>query len=242
MIPTYNEGENIQELVQDILNLPLDAELSILVVDDNSPDGTGEKVKQLANKDGRVHVLTRKKRRGRGAAGIDGFKHALSQNPDFIIEMDGDFSHQPAFIPSLLTACGAYDIAIGSRFVKGGKDFNRNFARRLITFLVRIFIRRLYGVTVRDVSSGFRCFRKEVLEKIDPDDLISAGPSLVLEILYKASRLNLKIGEVPITFTDREKGRTKLTLLTLAETLIMAMKFKKMYASFGLKEERTKIH
>jgi len=229
MIPTYDEKENIQELIQEILKLSLPYDLQVLVTDDNSPDGTGKVVEEMAQNNPRIHVLIRKKRRGRGAGGIDGFKASLALNPDFVIEMDGDFSHQPQFIPALLKGTEQFDLVLGSRFVKGGKDPNRNFIRKFITSLVRLFIKRQFHLPVKDVSSGFRCFKREVLEKIDLDDLISVGPSVVLETLYKAYLLNFKIGEVPIIFMDRTKGKTKLNLLTLLETLIMALKFKKLY-------------
>ncbi len=235
MIPTYNEAENIRELIEEILRLPVDRDLRVLVADDNSPDGTGLIVREMAGQDPRVHVLIRMKRRGRGSGGIDGFKKALELSPDLIVEMDGDFSHQPRFIPGLLAAAADYDLVVGSRFVRGGQDSDRNFLRKLITFFVRAFIRSRFRVPVKDVSSGFRCFRREVLEKVDLDDLISVGPSVVLEVLYKAFLLGFRIGEIPIEFIDRRKGRTKLTLLILVETLVMAMKFKRMYTAAGLK-------
>jgi dolichol-phosphate mannosyltransferase len=231
MIPTYNERENIRELIDEILNLKLEYDLQIVVADDNSPDGTAEIVEEIARNDKRVHLLVRKKRRGRGAGGIDGFKEALKLNPDYVIEMDGDFSHQPKYIPLLIKHCKNYDIVIGSRFIKGGKDLNRSLIRKFITFLVRNFIRKLFKIPVKDVSSGYRCFRKEVLKKIDLDDLISIGPSIVLEILYKAYLMNFTLYEVPIIFVDRRKGKTKLNFLTLLETLIMALKFKKYIPS-----------
>jgi len=230
LIPTYNEKENIEELIQEILNLSLDFDLSVLVADDDSPDGTGKIVQQLAEKDKRVHVLVRKKRRGRGAGGIDGFKAALKLNPDYVVEMDGDFSHQPRFIPLLLDNSEKYDLVIGSRFIKGGKDLDRNLLRKLITCLVRKFLKYQFRIPVKDVSSGFRCFKREVLEKIDLDDLISVGPSVVLEVLYKVFLMNFKIGEVPIVFVDRKKGKTKLNLLILMETMVMTLKFKKLYS------------
>ncbi len=229
LIPTYNERENIEELVRGVLVLPLELDLSVLVVDDNSPDGTGDVVRRLAEKEPRLRVLIRTKRRGRGAAGIDGFKEALNLGADYTIEMDGDLSHQPRFILLLLESAQTFDLVIGSRFVPGGRDAERSFVRRFITFLVRNFIRRYFHLPVKDVSSGFRCFRRRVLEEVDLDDLISVGPSLVLESLYKASLAGFSIGEVPIVFADRKKGKTKLTLLTLLETLVMVTKFKKLY-------------
>ncbi len=229
MIPTFNEAENIQSLIREIIALPLSGDLHVLVVDDSSPDGTGELVQKTAAADLRVNLLVRKKRRGRGAAGIDGFKAALALGADVIVEMDGDFSHQPRFIPALLGEMGRCDVAIGSRFVRGGADSDRNLVRRAITWLVRRFIRRRFRTSIRDVSSGFRCFSRSVLERLDPDDLISSGPSIVLEILYKLILVDASIQEVPIVFIDRKRGRTKLSGLTLVETLLMALKFRKLY-------------
>ncbi len=229
MIPTYNEAGNIGGLVRAILDLPMDADVAVLVADDDSPDGTGRIVEGLTREDDRIHVLIRRKRRGRGAGGIDGFKAALELRPDCVVEMDGDFSHQPRFIPDLVEAMKSCDVAIGSRFVKGGRDADRGLHRRLITALVRRFLRRQFRFPVKDVSSGFRCFRREVLERIDLDDMISVGPSIVLEVLYKASLLGFRISEVPIEFLDRKRGKTKLNLLILLETLIMAMRIKRQY-------------
>jgi dolichol-phosphate mannosyltransferase len=228
-IPTYNEAENIGPLIEEILTLPCSNELHVLIVDDNSPDGTGKIAARLSKQNPRVQTLIRTKRRGRGAAGIDGFKAALALRPDYVIEMDGDFSHQPRFIPPLIEACRDSDAAIGSRFIPGGADLDRSFLRRAITLLVRRFIRRLFRTDVHDVSSGFRCFRREILERVDVDDLISVGPSIVLEILYKMVLSGARIREVPIEFVDRRRGRTKLNWATLAETLLMALKFRKLY-------------
>jgi dolichol-phosphate mannosyltransferase len=235
MIPTYNERENIEDLIKEILALDVDMDLSVVVADDNSPDGTGEVVRKMAQSDDRVHALIRKKRRGRGAGGIDGFKEALKLSPDFVVEMDGDFSHQPKHIPALLEACKDYDFVIGSRFVKGGKDQDRNAVRRIITFFVRAFIRRKFRIPVRDVSSGFRCFKREVLEAIDLDDLISVNPSIVLELLYKAYLLDFTMKEIPIEFIDRTRGKTKLNFLILLDTLLMALLFKKRYTKDNVK-------
>lgn len=229
MIPTYNEVENIQALVLEILALPLDEEVSVLVVDDSSPDGTGALVQKMSASDPRIHALIRTKRRGRGAAGIDGFKAALALQADYVVEMDGDFSHQPRFIPDLLKAIKNRDMVIGSRFVRGGKDSDRNLVRKAITFLARNFVRRKFHTPIRDVSSGYRCFTREILEKVNLDDMVSFGPSVVLEILYKLSLLNARISEVPIIFVDRRQGRTKLSGLTLVETLIMVLRFRRQY-------------
>jgi dolichol-phosphate mannosyltransferase len=230
MVPTYNEAGNIEALVKELLALAVPAEVHVLVADDNSPDGTGRLVQALAAADPRVHALIRTKRRGRGAAGIDGFKAALALGAEYVVEMDGDFSHQPRFIPALFAAAvGGADAAIGSRFVPGGSDSDRSVVRRAITWCVRRFIRRKFRTSVRDVSSGFRLFRRGILERIDLDDLISVGPSIVLEILYKLELLRANVVEVPIEFVDRRAGTTKLGALTLFETLLMAVKFPKFY-------------
>jgi dolichol-phosphate mannosyltransferase len=230
MIPTYNERENVATVVREILTLPLAEDISVVVVDDNSPDGTAAEVTRLARDDARVRLLLRRKRRGRGAAGIDGFKEALSLGADFVVEMDGDGSHRPCHIPELLGAARSADLVLGSRFVEGGRDADRAWHRRLITLLVQSFVRRHFRLAVRDVSSGFRCFRRETLEKIDLDDLISVGPSVVLETLYRAHLQGCSIVEVPIVFVDRKQGKTKLGALTLIETLVMTLQFKKRSA------------
>ncbi len=229
MIPTYNEAENIADLVRAILALSLDADLSVLVVDDDSPDGTGRIAETMGRENGRVHVLVRKKRRGRGAAGLDGFKAALALEPNLVVEMDGDLSHHPRYIPDLVAAADRYDVVLGSRFVPGGRDADRSLVRRFITLLVRLFIRRKFRFPVKDVSSGFRCFRREVLEAVDLDDCVSVGPSVVLEVLHKAFLGGFRIGEVPIVFVDRKKGKTKLDLLTLVETLVAALRIERRY-------------
>jgi dolichol-phosphate mannosyltransferase len=229
MVPTYNEAENIADLVRALRALDVPGGLDVLVADDDSPDGTWRIVEDLARADKRVHLLRRLKRRGRGAGGIDGFKAALALGADVVVEMDGDFSHRPEHIPALLEALDFYDLVLGSRFVQGGRDADRAIHRRVITFFVRRFVRRRFRIPVRDVSSGFRVFRREVLEALDLDDLRSVGPSVVLETLYKAHLLGFRIGEVPIVFVDRTRGKTKLDGLTLLETLIMALKFTRLY-------------
>ncbi len=229
MIPTYNEAENIGDLVREILAVKTPDDLRVLVADDNSPDGTWRIVEDLARSDPRVHLLRRMERRGRGSGGIDGFKAALELGADIVVEMDGDLSHQPRFIPELVAAAARYDLVLGSRFVPGGRDADRSLLRRFITFCVRNFIRRTFRVPVKDVSSGFRAFRREVLEALELDGLLSTGPSVVLETLYKAYLLDFRIGEVPIDFVDRARGKTKLNARTLVKTLFMALKFKRRY-------------
>ncbi|MBI3542893.1 MAG: polyprenol monophosphomannose synthase [Deltaproteobacteria bacterium] len=228
MIPTYNEKDNIGRLIADILALRVDGhELHALVVDDNSPDGTSPLVEAIAAKEPRVHLLTRKTERGRGSAGIAGFKKALELGADFAVEMDADFSHDPKYLPALIKTCEREaDVVLGSRFVKGGSDDDRGPYRQLVTKAAGIYVRTLLSLKVNDVSSGYRCFRRSALKSIDLDHLISTGPSIVTEILYKCSVKGMRIAEVPIVFIDRRLGETKLNVVTLVKTLLMVARFR----------------
>jgi len=227
VIPTYNERESIESLIREVLSLSL--ELNILVVDDNSPDGTGAIVSKLAEESPKVGLLTRKKRKGRGSAGVDGFKKVLEMGADLVIEMDADFSHHPRHIPDIVANANNYHVVLGSRFVAGGADRDRGMLRQMVTRLAGLYVRTSLGVKIRDVSSGYRCFRKEVFEKVDLDDMISAGPAIVLEILYKVCLNGFSVKEVPIIFEDRRQGQTKLDTITLLETLVMVLRLRKMH-------------
>lgn len=225
IIPTYNEAQNIEELLNSIINLKLE-DLHVLVVDDNSPDGTGKIANQMANNHPKIKVLHRVQKRGRGLAGIAGFRYALAEGADYIIEMDADFSHHPKYIPDLLKLAPQCDLVIGSRYSKGGQAADRGLIRRIITFLARQYIRLILGVKVKDPTSGFRCFKRKVLEEINLGSLISTGPSIVSELLYKAKQKGFSIHETPIIFEDRKRGSTKLNLGTLIVTLLMILKFR----------------
>ena len=227
VIPTYNERESIESLIREVLSLSL--ELNILVVDDNSPDGTGAIVAKLAEESPKVRLLTRKKRKGRGSAGVDGFKKGLEMGADLIIEMDADFSHHPRHIPDIVANANNYHVVLGSRFVAGGADRDRGMLRQMVTRLAGLYVRTSLGIRIRDVSSGYRCFRREVFEKVDLDDMISAGPAIVLEILYKVCLNGFSVKEVPIIFEDRRQGQTKLDTITLLETLVMVLRLRKMH-------------
>lgn len=227
MIPTYNERENIENLIQEILNLNIQ-DLHIVVVDDNSPDGTSEVVKNLTKEHPEVEMLFRTEERGRGSAGIAGFKYALDHGADSVIEMDADFSHHPKYIPCLLEALHDADIVIGSRFVGGGKDVNRGIVRRIITLLAGIYVRVLLGLKIKDVSSGYRCFKRRVLEAIGLDSMISTGPSIVSEVFYRAHLKGFSVREIPVEFEDRLRGQTKLNYKILIKTLFMVLKFKRL--------------
>ncbi|HRZ87241.1 MAG TPA: polyprenol monophosphomannose synthase [bacterium] len=223
IIPTYNESENIVPLARSIAALGIGCD--ILVVDDSSPDGTSEIVARLAEEDPRVHLFRRAEKKGRGYAGIAGFKQALSMGADLIVEMDADFSHHPRFIPGLADACRGADIAIGSRGVAGGGEQGRGCFRRLLTKLANLYIRILLGEPIRDCTSGFRCFRRVVLENIDLDTMVSSGPSVVEEVLFRAKRRGFTFCEVPITFEQRQRGTSQLSLSKLLNTFWMVLRF-----------------
>lgn len=228
MIPTYNERENIGNLIQEILDLKI-PDLHIVVVDDNSPDGTSEAVRNASARNPEVELLLRTTDRGRGAAGIAGFKHALNHGADYVVEMDADFSHHPRYIPSFLNAIQDTDMVIGSRFVGEGRDMDRGIMRRAITFLAGVYVRVLLGLKIRDVSSGYRCFKRRVLEAIELDSMISTGPSIVSEVFYRAHLKGFSIREIPIKFADRIHGQTKLNYSILIKTLLMVLKFKRLH-------------
>jgi len=229
MIPTYNEKDNIVRLLDEILATGV-VDLCV-VVDDNSPDGTGKLADDYSKSHkGRTAVVHRYKRRGRGTAGIEGMLYAFKWGADYVIEMDADFSHHPKYIPDLVRAMDSpgCDIAIGSRFVPGGADLDRGLYRKVVTKLAGLYVRWMLKIGIRDISSGYRCFRREVLEAIDLENLISVGPSIVLEILYKSVFRGYRLREVPIVFRDRRQGTTKLDYITLLETMVMVLRLRKM--------------
>jgi dolichol-phosphate mannosyltransferase len=223
-VPTYNERENIGKLIEDILSLGLGIE--VVVADDDSPDGTWEMVKELSRNNPAVHLLHRKENRGRGNAGKDAFHYAMTEGADLIIEMDGDLSHKPQFIPSLIEGTRHFDVVIGSRYVHGGKDMRTSPARRMISQVSNWYARTVLGLPIIDCNSGFRCFKKQVLEAINPLSLKSTGPSIVHELLYKAHKKGFAIGEIPVHFFEREKDRSKLTFTRLLRGWYMILKIR----------------
>lgn len=233
MIPTFNEAENIKDLISEILKIKInnnikDAnnindtnnindvkdiyDINVLVVDDDSPDGTWKIVKEIVSENKKVHLLHRTKNKGRGYSGRAGFKWALENNYDAVIEMDADFSHHPRHIPDLLKGLENADMVLGSRMVSGGKDLRKEWARRNLTKLANLYIRLVLGIKVRDCNSGYRAYTRKALEKINVNKLFAEGPLTVQEILYRAKLAGLKIREVPIIFIEREKGESTLTL------------------------------
>ncbi|MDO8499360.1 MAG: polyprenol monophosphomannose synthase [bacterium] len=225
VIPTYNEADNINLLTLQIfaLNLP---NLEIIFVDDNSPDGTGDIIKQLQTKFP-IHLIERPTKLGLGSAYIAGFKYALSTPAEYIFEMDADFSHDPADIPRLISACATgADLAIGSRRVPGGKIVGWNCWRHFTSFAATTFSRFILKLTVKDVTAGFRCFKKNVLAKIDLNSIKSDGYAFQEELLYKVHQMGFNIVEVPVVFNDRSRGQSKLSKKDILEFFLIIFKLK----------------
>ncbi len=238
MVPTYNEAPNIERLLREILAQGPD--IGAVVVDDNSPDGTAAIVERLRREDGRVHLVLRTDERGRGTAGIVGFQYALRQGVPFVIEMDADFSHRPSYISSFLREMEDCDLLIASRLVPGGGERGRHFARKWITSAANAYIRLILGVPVRDCTAGFRVFRRQVLESIDLDRMMSKGPSIVEEVLYKAYKRGFRIKEVPYTFEEREAGETTFNRRIMIDALKMMIKIRWRYRGYPGEEKLAK--
>ena len=218
VLPTYNEAVNVERAVAAALaNLP--AGSRVLVVDDGSPDGTGEIADRLAVEHEGVEVLHRRSKQGLGPAYIAGFRHALGAGAGLVIEMDADFSHDPADLPRLVAATEHADLAIGSRYVPGGGIGDWSALRRVISHGGSAYARLVLGVDVRDLTGGFKCFRREVLEAIDLDAVDARGYAFQVELTYRAIKLGFRVVEVPIVFRDREHGQSKMSGAIVAEAV-----------------------
>lgn len=233
-VPTYNEAENILELARELLLLG--PGFQVLVIDDDSPDGTARLVAEAARSEPRLLLLHRTEDRGRGAAGRAGFLRALELGADVVVEMDADFSHQPRFIPDMLRRLdeparrGGQEVGLvlGSRGVAGGSDADRGAIRQVITLLANAYIRVLLGLPVRDCNSGFRCWRASTLRAIRVEDTFSKGPAIVQELLFKTARAKIGIAEVPIDFVDRVRGTSTLSLRSLMQGYTTVLKLRWM--------------
>jgi glycosyltransferase involved in cell wall biosynthesis len=209
IIPTYNEKDNISELVNRILALKV--KVQMIIVDDNSPDGTGQIADQLAERDSRVSVIHRAGKLGLGTAYIAGFKKGLAEGADRLITMDADFSHDPAYIPALVALADHYHITIGSRYIPQGGVVNWEWQRRFLSWGANTFARTVLGLKANDCTAGFRCYHGEVLLNIDLDRIFSNGYSFLVEMLYKCQRRGYSVGEIPIIFANRERGQSKIS-------------------------------
>lgn len=223
-MPTYNELDNIKEIIPDILNRH--ENLDILIVDDNSPDGTGEYINKLSQRDNRIHFISRPAKMGLGTAYVEGFKFALKENYDLIFEMDADYSHDPKEIKKLLQAAAVYDLVIGSRYIKSAKTINWPKARLLLSRFGNFYARITTRLPVRDATSGFRCFKKKVIESLDFSRIKSNGFAFQIEIAFRVWKNGFKIGEIPITFTGRKTGDSKLSLKIIIEGILTVWNLK----------------
>jgi dolichol-phosphate mannosyltransferase len=211
VLPTYNEAENVEPLVE-AARAKLPPSAQVLIVDDNSPDGTGEIADRLADRHENVRVLHRARKEGLGPAYIAGFRAALGGGASLVLEMDSDFSHDPAYLPRLLEAAGRADLVLGSRYVPGGGVSDWGPLRRTVSRGGSAYARLVLGVDVRDLTGGFKCFRREVLEAIDLDAISTRGYAFQVEMTYRAIRLGFKVIEVPIVFRERRVGTSKMDL------------------------------
>jgi len=211
IVPTYNERGNIEPLVQQLLAQRFN--LGVIIVDDNSPDSTGEVADRLAAEHpDQVQVIHREGKLGLGTAYVAGFYRAMAEGVDLIITMDADFSHPPDRVPALVAKVGqGYDLVIGSRYVPGGKAIQCTLPRKMLSWGANAFARTLLGLNAHDTTAGFRCYRREVLESIALDRIFANGYSFLMEMLYKVQRKGWRIGEVPIIFHNRQQGVSKIS-------------------------------
>lgn len=241
VLPTYNEAENLPLMVDALFNLPVE-NLNILVVDDNSPDGTGKIADDLALKHpGRLTVLHRQEKNGLGPAYIAGFKKALTMEPDYILQMDCDFSHQPKYVPQLLAEMENYDLVLGSRWTKGGSvDERWSIYRKLLSwFANRVYIPTILGIPVHDATGGFRCWRRQTLIGLDLDRIRSKGYVFMAEMIYVTSRLGFRIAEVPIHFPDRTLGKSKMGASIQIEAAIRVWQVMQIHHALNPQMRRT---
>jgi len=227
IIPTYNELENMPKLIPAVLSQ--DVNVHILIVDDNSPDGTAKFVEEQSAINSRVHLIKREKKTGLGTAYIAGFKYALQNHYDYILEMDADFSHDPSEIKNFLIAIKENDLVLGSRYINGVRVLNWPMRRLLLSFFASIYTRLITGLPVHDATGGYKCFRRSVLEAIDLDKIRSNGYSFQIEMTFKAYAKGFKIKEIPIVFVDRVKGKSKMSRKIVREAVTMVWKLRLQY-------------
>ncbi len=223
-IPTYNERENLEPITRSVL--AADPRVDVLVIDDNSPDGTGQLADRLAAEDPRVRVLHRTKKEGLGRAYLAAFDWALSHGYRYVIEMDADFSHDPAYVPRLLDEARTTDLVLGSRYVEGGGTLNWGRGRRAISMGGSLYARSILGVEIRDLTGGFKCFNRRVLEGIELAEVKSTGYAFQIELTYRALKKGYSVKEIPIVFEDRRVGQSKMSRKIFLEALAMVWKLR----------------
>jgi dolichol-phosphate mannosyltransferase len=224
-IPTYNEADNLGPITQAVLKA--EPRVDILVVDDNSPDGTGKLADELAAKEPRIRVLHREKKEGLGRAYLAAFRWALAEGYTYIIEMDADFSHDPRYLPGILDAAEAgADLVLGSRYVHGGGTVNWGVGRKIISRGGSLYARTILGVDVRDLTGGFKCFNRRVLESIGLEEVKSTGYAFQIELTYRTLKKGFTVRELPIVFEDRRVGQSKMSRKIFLEALTMVWKLR----------------
>ncbi|MBX7150317.1 polyprenol monophosphomannose synthase [bacterium] len=229
VIPTYNEKDNLPILIERIFKIDLSvyvSELHLLVVDDNSPDGTAELVRTLQKSDSRIHLLLRSEKQGLGKAYVAGFDYALQNSYDYIFEMDADLSHDPNYLPDFLNRIQHCDLVIGSRYVKGVNVINWPLSRLLISYFGNKYARWVTGMPIQDSTAGYKCFKRETLQSIDLTRVSASGYSFQIEMNYRAWILKFKICEIPIIFYDRTIGASKMSTNIIREGFLLVWKLK----------------
>jgi len=233
IIPTYDEADNAERIINAVLSQEPktpDVSLAVLIVDDNSPDGTADIVRKLQQKIGeeKLHLISRAGKMGLGTAYVEGFKYGLAHGFDYIFEMDADFSHDPEEIPNFLREINKYDLVLGSRYITGANVANWPLRRLLLSYYANKYARVVTGIKVYDTTGGFKCFRREVLEAIDLNDIHSNGYAFQIEMNFRAWRKKFKIKEIPIVFVDRHAGTSKMNKSIVREAvgLVWKLKFK----------------
>ena len=224
IIPTYNEIENIEKLIRELFEI--DRTLDILIVDDNSPDGTGEQVIKLKEWFNNLFLIQREEKLGLGTAYVAGFKYALENDYTIIFEMDADFSHDPNEIPNFLEAIKEADLVIGSRYIKGVNVVNWPLSRLLLSYFANKYTRLVTGLPICDSTGGYKCFRRKVLESINLEEVRSGGYSFQIEMNFKAWKKGFQLKEIPIIFIDRAVGKSKMSKLIIREAVWMVWKLK----------------
>ena len=224
VIPTYNEAENILPLARDVLGQ--DPSLHVLVVDDASPDGTGERVAEAGRSEPRLTLLARTGKLGLGSAYLAGFRHGLEHGYDWVVTMDGDGSHAPRFLPALLAAARTSDLVVGSRYVPGGSVTEWNWVRRGVSRLANRYAAFVLGVGIHDLTAGFNAYRAEALRRIGYDRVSSTGYAFQIELKYRACRAGLRVTELPIKFVDRRHGKSKIPRAQALWTFLRVMQLR----------------
>ncbi|MDD5099306.1 MAG: polyprenol monophosphomannose synthase [Candidatus Colwellbacteria bacterium] len=232
IIPTYNEKDNIINLIREIL--VFNNETEILIIDDNSPDGTGTIADELAARHSEIHVLHRKGKRGLGTAYVEGFKYALTRGADYIFEMDSDFSHHPRYLPQFLETIQQCDLVLGSRYARTGRVINRGLGRLLLSKIAAAYVRLIMRLPVTDATGGFKCFKKKVLCSINLNEIRSNGYSFQIEMNYRVYRKGFTIKEIPIVFEERKAGESKMNKGIILEALwvVLILQFEYLFKRF----------